>query len=110
MHKQTCFPGLLVTLVLTTLPGCGSAERPAQTERHESNQVKITQFYAPAASLARGESINLFYGVENAAPLRTDPPVEKLGPALTRCFPVSPVSTTTYTLTAEDRSGKSDSQ
>jgi hypothetical protein len=39
-----------------------------------------------------------------------EPAVEKVWPALSRCFEVAPAATTTYTLTAEDSSGQTVSQ
>ena len=41
------------------------------------------------------------YGVENAKSVRLKPEVEKLKPALSRCFDVAPQRSTRYTLTAE---------
>ena len=65
------------------------------------NGVKIMQFYAGAREIAPGEKAEVCYGVVNATALRLDPPVEKVWPALSRCFEVTPVKSTRYTLTAE---------
>jgi len=63
--------------------------------------VKILQFYAQKREVAAGEKALLCYGVVNATTVRLDPPVEKMWPAVSRCFQVTPEKTTHYTLTAE---------
>ena len=65
------------------------------------NQVKIVQFYSGASAIAPGGKALICYGVVNATEVRLDPPVEKVWPAMSRCFDVSPSHTTRYTLTAE---------
>jgi len=65
------------------------------------NSVKILQFYTGARDIAPGEKALVCYGVVNATALRLDPPVENVWPALSRCFEVTPVKSTRYTLTAE---------
>jgi hypothetical protein len=52
-----------------------------------------------------GEKALLCYGVENARTVSIAPPVDKLSPALSRCFEVSPEHTTHYTLLAEGFDG-----
>ena len=64
-------------------------------------RVKILQFYTQARTIARGEKAVVCYGVLNAAAVRLEPPVERVWPAVSRCFEVSPAKTTRYTLTAE---------
>ena len=96
-------------LLCVCLAGCSSTERVAAPPPKPA-AVRITQFYAAEAAAPRGESTNLCYGVENASEVRIDPPVEQLRPALSRCISVSPIETTTYTLTAADAEGKSVSQ
>jgi hypothetical protein len=63
--------------------------------------VKILQFYTGAREIAPGQKVEVCYGVVNAITLRLDPPVERVWPAMSRCFNVTPVRTTRYTLTAE---------
>jgi hypothetical protein len=65
------------------------------------NNVKILQFYASSREIAAGGKATLCYGVVNATTVRLDPPVEKVWPALSRCFEVTPAKSTRYTLTAE---------
>ena len=80
------------------------------TEKAAQDPVRITQFYATKPSIPRGEDALLCYGVENATAVRITPPVEQIRPALSRCISISPVETTTFTLTAEDGSAKTSSQ
>ena len=98
-------------------------------QRHEANQVpegqsawntnpmasygntlKILQFYAREREIAPGEKALVCYSVVNATAVRLDPPVEKVWPAVSRCFTVAPAQSTRYTLTAEGRTHTSVSQ
>ena len=89
------------------LAGCRTAEKPAvQSSATEAAQARITQFYAESV-VAKGEKANLCYGVENATAVTLDPPVERVWPAIARCFPVDPGKATKYTLTATDAQGGS---
>jgi hypothetical protein len=63
--------------------------------------VKILQFYTATREIGPGEKAILCYGVVNATAVRLDPPVERLWPAVSRCFDVTPVKSTRYTITAE---------
>ena len=63
--------------------------------------VKIVQFYTATRSIPRGGKATVCYGVVNAKEVRLDPPVERVWPAMSRCFDVTPSHTTRYTLTAE---------
>jgi hypothetical protein len=65
------------------------------------NSVKILQFYSSTLEIKAGGKATLCYGVVNATAVRLDPPVEKVWPALSRCFDVTPAKSTRYTLTAE---------
>jgi len=89
------------------LAGCARNEHATPPPR---DPVRITQFYATKVRVPRGESASLCYGVDNAKAVRINPPVERLWPAMSRCFPVSPQETTTYTLIAEDSQGQTDSK
>jgi hypothetical protein len=83
-----------------------AVKRDAQVLKiYGGNDLKILLFYASPAAIHRGGKALLCYGVENARKVAIDPPVENTGPALSRCIEAHPLSTTTYTLTAEDASG-----
>jgi hypothetical protein len=87
--------------------GCGSAppSRPAQAAKASTDSARITQFYATAPNLAKGEKELLCYGVENARTVKLAPSSEDLSAALSRCVEVNPEATTRYTLTAEGVNG-----
>jgi hypothetical protein len=65
------------------------------------NSVKILGFYTKQREIDSHQEALVCYGVVNAAAVRLDPPVEKVWPAVTRCFQVTPAKSTRYTLTAE---------
>lgn len=98
---------LLASVVLLT--ACSSSEnKPSQTSSappQNSSAPTITQFYASKPTLPKGETSLLCYGVEGAATVAIDPPIEQLTPSLSRCLNVSPKATTKYTLTAKSTSG-----
>ena len=76
----------------------------------DADGVKILQFYARDGVVTEGEKTVLCYGVSNARSVRIDPPVEGVGPALTRCVEVQPKRETHYTLIAEGSDGRTVSQ
>jgi hypothetical protein len=96
------------------LAGCGQAPPTPRSSTEVSKQtaapVKILQFYAGSLQVARGESVKLCYGVENAASVRLEPPVEQLKPGYNRCIDVAPARTTTYRLVVEGVNGGTLSQ
>jgi hypothetical protein len=67
--------------------------------------VKIVQFYARSAEIVDGERDVICYGVHNAKAVRVEPEVERLSPALVRCFWVDPREDTTYRMIAEGDDG-----
>src|SRR4051812_578403 len=88
---------------LSALAGCS---RPApRPEPKAAAPVRITQFYATAPRLARGEKGLLCYGVGNAKTVWLSPPRRELSAALSRCVDIDPAENTTYTLTAEGDGG-----
>lgn len=69
------------------------------------DELKILSFYASPATLHPGGHSTICFGVNGAKTVRIDPPVERLHPALSYCFSVSPRVDTTYHLIAEDAAG-----
>jgi hypothetical protein len=67
--------------------------------------VKITQFRVTPAFIPKGIVGKLCYGVENAARVEVNPPVEELLPSPERCMDITPAQATTYTLTAYGADG-----
>jgi hypothetical protein len=72
--------------------------------------AKILQFYARDSVLSEGGKTVLCYGVSDARSVRIDPPVDGVGPALSRCVEVRPKRETSYTLIAEGSDGRTVSQ
>ena len=88
----------LAGFVLAVCLGCNEP-RSGLERAVPAGEVKITQFYGQQL-VAPGDTATLCYGVENAATVRLDPPVERVWPTLSRCFEVTPKATTRYLLTA----------
>ena len=109
MRPQAC---ALIAAALWTQAGCSSGEKPAAPPPAKTaparppDPVRITQFYATAATLHPGEKELLCYGVENARAVWLSPPRRELSAAYSRCVEVTPAATTAYELTAEGRDGK----
>jgi hypothetical protein len=99
--------GMQVASCLLLLTACSRAPKPAAKT---AEAVRITQFYADSASVARGQRVLLCYGVENARTVRLDPPGQELSAALARCVEATPSADTTYTLTATGADGKTATQ
>jgi hypothetical protein len=86
------------------------AAKEAQDARRVSDalggdRLKILDFYASPPTVRRGQPSTICYGVNAAASVRLDPPVEQLHPAFSHCFQVAPSRDTEYKLTAVDRAG-----
>ena len=74
-----------------------------------SGEVKIVSYSVDKATLARGESADLCYGVINATKVTLDPLVEAAKPSAYHCLTIAPRATTIYTLTASNDRGQSKS-
>lgn len=91
------------------------AERQAEQDRIAVEQLggkefSILMFYASPAAIHRGDSAELCYGVSNAKSVTLEPQSNAVWPSPSRCVPVSPTKTTTYTLTITDAAGTTKSQ
>jgi hypothetical protein len=89
--------------------------REAQQDRRLLDQLggdrlKILVFYASPRIIRLGQSASICYGVNAAKDVRIDPPVQKLHPAYSHCFEVTPRRDTEYRLTAVDTAGRTLSQ
>jgi hypothetical protein len=69
------------------------------------DNLKILDFYATPDAIRRGERALICYGVNAAASVRIEPPVEQLHPAISHCFQVSPIRDTDYKLIVGDYAG-----
>ena len=99
-------------------------ERQAAQERaekqHEQDRLAVEQlggkefailsFYASPTVIQRGESAQLCYGVANSKTIKLEPQTQPVWPSVAHCVDVSPIQSTTYTLTIEDGGGHSQSQ
>ncbi len=97
---------LLVMLVAIFLTSCSSSPPPQPAAKQRAAPPGISQFYAQPPAIPKGGKTLLCYGVENATAVRLDPPVERVWPAMSRCFEVTPASTATYAFTAEGADGQ----
>ena len=74
-------------------------------ELYGSGQLKILLYYASPPVIRRGGSTQLCYSVANATTVKIDQGVEDIKPSLSRCIPVKPSHSLTYTMTAADDKG-----
>jgi hypothetical protein len=86
----------------------GRHASPSRSASNSGTSARIVQFYARDAEIVEGERDLVCYGVENARSVKLDPPIEKVSPALVRCFFVEPKADTFYTLFAEGADGSRD--
>ena len=82
------------------------AEDRLTLEQLGGSDFGIRALYVTPSVIRRGGSAEICYDVANAKSVTLDPPVATVWPSHTRCFEVSPMRTTTYTLTIADGTGK----
>jgi hypothetical protein len=94
-------------------------EEQAQKQREQDRatlkqmggkELAIQNFYAIPAEIRRGQSVQLCYGVANAKTVKLEPQSNPVWPSYARCVDVSPIKTTTYTLTIADAAGNTKTQ
>lgn len=105
MRQITRFLGSVTVLFMASCSKTAPPQARETTPASPPALPRITQFYAAPANPHQGEKTLLCYGVENASEVRIDPPVEKLWPAMSRCFELDPVKAGTYTVTASGAGG-----
>ena len=98
----------LYFLLPLLLISCGT--QPPVVVAPKPVKLRITQFYSPTPKIAKGQSGQICYGVEGAKELELTPAVEKLWPAVARCFDVKPLARTEYTMKATGEDGRSESK
>ncbi len=82
------------------------AEEDRRTvEAMGGNRFEILTFYSSPPEVHRGGRSQLCYGVSNAQTVSIAPQVENVWPSYGRCVDVFPRKDTTYTLTATDPVG-----
>jgi hypothetical protein len=127
LYSSSILAAALLTVVYVMISRWQDArtrERQAAQERaekqHEQDKMAVEQlggkdfailnFYASPATVRRGESAQLCYGVSNAKKVRLEPQTQPVWPSVAHCVDVSPPKSTTYTLTIEDAAGHTQSQ
>jgi type II secretory pathway pseudopilin PulG len=79
--------------------------------QYGNGNVTVLNFNVTPAVVRRGGKASICYGVSNAKTVVIDPkPDENVWPSVARCVEASPKKTTTYTITAKDDSGHSDTK
>lgn len=79
-------------------------------EVYGGNKVTILNLSLSENAIHRGDTAQLCYGVSNAKTVSVNPHVGEVWPSMYRCVDVSPRTDTTYTLTASDGKGHSESK
>ena len=79
-------------------------------EQLGGKDLAILNFYASPKAIQRGEAAQLCYGVANAKTVKLEPQSQPVWPSVARCVDVTPNKSTTYTLTIEGATGKTQSQ
>jgi hypothetical protein len=87
----------------------GQRANPAVDEKSiESlggSDFKILAFYASPGYIAKGDTVDLCYGVSNAKTVTIEPPAGNIWVSTNRCLQIHPTKTTKYVFTAEDVKG-----
>jgi hypothetical protein len=88
------------------------AQKAQEAQRDETvvrelggDSLRILSFYATPGVVRPGEKALVCYGVSNAKTVKIEPPLDDVGPSLSRCLEAHPRKTTEYTLTARDAAG-----
>lgn len=87
-----------------------AARKHVVDEVYGSGEIRFLGFSADRGLLNRGQSTELCYGIVNAKTLTLNPPVEPVAPSYHHCVEITPKTTTTYTLTADDGKGHTKSE
>jgi hypothetical protein len=90
---------------LLGLIACSPPASEVKAVAPASPPVKITAFYASPPNPPLGEKTLVCYGVENASEVALDPPVEKVWPAISRCFDFTTSKPVKLKLTANGGNG-----
>ena len=100
---------LAIATLALLLAGCGSSERTAAENsvpaKPPAPKPKILMFYPSQGIAAKGEKILICYGVEDAASVTIDPPIEELKPSFNRCLETVAQKSGKYTLKVEGKDG-----
>jgi hypothetical protein len=87
------------------------ADARKTVEAYGNGMPKVMNFTISPGFVSRGEKVSICYGVSNSKTVTIEPkPDDTLWPSLARCVAASPSEDTTYTITAADGKGHSDTQ
>lgn len=106
-QQNTSF--LIALFLLLNVACSGPAKNGGETSSKPPAAAapKITHFYANDPVIrGKGQSTLICYGTEQSTEVTLEPPVERLWPASSRCFSVTPAQKTTYTITAKSAAGQ----
>ena len=70
-----------------------------------TSSLKLLNFSISPIRLHQGDTAHLCYGVSNAISVTIEPHVEDTKPSYNHCLDIAPKQDTTYTLTAKDQAG-----
>jgi hypothetical protein len=88
------------------MPAGDPAVTPPAPQAPGTDRASILIFSPRPGSIATGRATQLCYAVSDTLLARVEPGVGEVNPTRTMsCFPVAPVRTTTYKLTAYGRDG-----
>jgi hypothetical protein len=80
-------------------------------DAYGGGHVKVLNFTIGPSVVHRGEKVTICYGVSNAKTVSIDPkPQGDTWPSLSRCVEAFPTNDTTYTITAKNEKGETDTQ
>jgi hypothetical protein len=80
-------------------------------EAYGNGMPKVMNFTLSPGLVRRGEKVSICYGVSNSKTVTIEPkPDDSIWPSLARCVAASPTKDTTYTITASDDKGHTDTQ
>jgi hypothetical protein len=85
------------------------ADARKTVEAYGNGMPKVMNFTISPSVVHRGDKVSICYGVSNSKTVTIEPkPDDSLWPSLARCVSASPRKDTTYTITAADEKGNSD--
>ena len=87
------------------------SEAQKTVDAYGGGRVKVLNYTIGPSVVHRGEKVTICYGVSNAKTVTIDPkPEGDTWPSLSRCVGATPTKDTTYTITATDEKGQTDTQ
>ena len=87
------------------------ADAQKTIDAYGSGHVKVLNYTIGPSIVHRGEKVTICYGVSNAKTVTIDPkPEGETWPSVSRCVEAAPKNDTTYTITAADDKGQTDTK